>query len=339
MKTSSVAVERLGIVLEPKFDLDRGGALNPAVVQHPDHTDLYYRAVDAQNVSTVGFARLDRDNRVVERSDTPVFAPGEVYEQGGVEDPRISIIDGTYYMVYTAYDGSDAAIAYATSKDLTDWQRGGIISPDFQIADLEKLDHHHLSQELEIFNHHVRKHHPTAAKLWDKDGVLFPEKIEGQYALLHRIMPETQLVLFDDFADVQRKSFWDHVITDLSSTVVNPNTEWYEAVKNGAGAPPLRTEAGWLVITHGIREYNGGLQYSMSAILLDGEDPRQLIGKLPDPLLMPEMDYEKSGAVNEVIFPTGYRVDDDRLTVYYGAADSRIAAARLSISELLAALA
>lgn len=333
-----IGMERLGVVLEPASGFDQNGALNPAVVQHDDSTDLYYRAVDGDNVSTVGFAKLDLDNKVLERAERPVFSPGAPYEQGGVEDPRISLIDGTYYLVYTAYDGSDAAIAYATSPDLKEFTRGGIISPDFQIDDLRRLRGKELSQELAIFDHHVRKHHPTAAKLWDKDGVLFPEKIGGKFALLHRIMPETQLALFENFTEPTGKSYWDAIMGDLAGSVVNPNTEWYEVVKNGAGAPPLRTADGWLVITHGIRELGDGLQYSMSAILLDADDPTTLIGKLKDPLLMPEEPYEQSGAVNQVVFPTGFRVDDDRMTIYYGAADSVVAAVRLSLSELLAAL-
>ena len=88
---------------------------------------IFYRAWDKRNKSTVGYAKLDGPLKVVERKTTPSIQGERKYEHS-IEDPRVVLLDGTYYMTYVAYSGRRINIALATSKDLIHWKKQGIIS-------------------------------------------------------------------------------------------------------------------------------------------------------------------------------------------------------------------
>ena len=103
----------------------------------------------------------------------------------------------------------------------------------------------------------------------------------------------------------------------------------------GGGCPPVETKDGWLLIYHGVHDTISGFVYSACAALLDLENPRKEIARLPYPLFKPEAEWEKKGEVNNVCFPTGTALFDDTLYIYYGAADSVIAFASVSLSGLL----
>ena len=103
----------------------------------------------------------------------------------------------------------------------------------------------------------------------------------------------------------------------------------------GGGCPPIETEQGWLLIYHCVHDTVTGYVYSASAALLDLENPLKEIARLPYPLFRPEEDWELTGEVNNVCFPTGSLLVEDRLYIYYGAADEQIACASLSLSELI----
>jgi len=103
----------------------------------------------------------------------------------------------------------------------------------------------------------------------------------------------------------------------------------------GAGCPPIETEEGWVLIYHGVCETNIGKTYHAAAALLDLENPQQVIGRLSYPLFSPSQKWEKEGVVNHVVFPTGSAQFGDDLYIYYGAADTHIAVAKLKMTELL----
>jgi len=102
----------------------------------------------------------------------------------------------------------------------------------------------------------------------------------------------------------------------------------------GGGCPPIETKDGWLLIYHGVHDSLHGYVYSACAALLDLNDPTKEIARLPYPLFKPEFEWELKGEVNNVVFPTGTALFGDQLYIYYGAADTRIAVASVSISEL-----
>ncbi|MFV8466150.1 hypothetical protein [Flavobacterium sp. LB1P62] len=103
----------------------------------------------------------------------------------------------------------------------------------------------------------------------------------------------------------------------------------------GAGAPPIETEFGWLIIYHGVQEAITGKIYHAKAALLQLDKPEIEISRLPYPLFSPTKQWEIKGEVNNVVFPTGYSLFGDDLYIYYGAADKHIAVAKMSLKELL----
>ncbi|MFA6197818.1 MAG: hypothetical protein WC734_01510 [Patescibacteria group bacterium] len=173
--------------------------------------------------------------------------------------------------------------------------------------------------------------------LWGKDAVLFPEKMNGKFALLYRIYPDIQLAYFDSF-DQLKESYWREQISFLNKHVVLEPVNWFENMYIGAGCPPIRTEVGWLLIYHGVERSGKGFVYRAAAALLDINQPTKVIGRLNEPLFEPTEPWEINGDVNNVVFPTGAIVRGDRVTVYYGAADRLIAAKTINYKMLLSIL-
>lgn len=121
---------------------------------------------------------------------------------------------------------------------------------------------------------------------------------------------------------------------EMGSLLLRPEQPW-EAFKIGVGPPPLRTEAGWLVLYHGVDAQS---VYRAGAALLDPDDPSTVIGRLPYPILEPEEPYEVAGDHHAAVFPEGAVVLDGDLFVYYGGADRTCAVATVPMRELLTAL-
>ena len=167
-----------------------------------------------------------------------------------------------------------------------------------------------------------------------KNWVLFPEKIDGKFALLHRILPGIQLVEFNDFSELT-EDHWREYLKNLPDNIVMDPLYWFENRNVGGGAPPIETEDGWLIIYHTVGDSLSGKIYYASAALLDKANPLKVIGRLKEPLFSPVASWEKFGVVNNVVFPTGTVVNGNKLTIYYGAADSVIAAKSLNLTDLL----
>lgn len=263
------------------------------------------------------------------------------YENHGVEDPRIVKIEDTYYMTYTAYDGINAMGALATSKDLIHFEKHGIITPRVNYEEYEcfvtccngnKLNpkyhyYYNLFAQIGLVADDFRM-------LRDKDVVLFPRKINGKYAMLHRIWPGIQIVYFDDWKDLT-KSFWKEYLKNLTDYIVLDPKSIFEVNYIGAGGPPIETNDGWLLIYHGVQETLTGRTYHTMAALLQIDKPEIEISRLLRPLFSPTKDWERKGVCNNVVFPTGHALFEDNLYIYYGAADKHIAVAKLNLHELL----
>jgi len=324
-----------GIILE-KTDLEfeNKGVLNPACIQEGDITHMFYRAVDRNDISSIGYCQL-KDNKVVKRLEKPVLFPESNYEEKGVEDPRITYLDGTYYLFYTAYDGKDALISYATSSDLTHFVKQGIISPKISYDEAEDIFRGSgIKERYSMFEMLYKEREGKDVLLFEKDASLFPRKIGGKFALLHRILPGIQVIYFDNFSDLTDNR-WRDYIKNLGNFIVLDPLFWYESRNVGGGAPPIETEDGWLVIYHAVEDTPLGKIYHAAAALLDRKNPLKVLGRLKEPLFSAEEPWEKTGIVGNVVFPTGTVVRDKRLYVYYGAADKLIAAKSLVLSELL----
>ncbi|MBU1199812.1 MAG: winged helix-turn-helix domain-containing protein [Nanoarchaeota archaeon] len=331
-----VMVKKEGVILEPTdLEFENQGVLNPAVVQQGNTLHMFYRAVKKGNYSSIGYCRLDGPLNVVERSKKPIMIPEFDYEKHSIEDPRIVFLDGIYYLFYVAYDGKNALTAYATSKDLKQWEKQGIISPKITYDEAEDIFRSSkLKERYSFFESYYRDVVAPDVLLWEKDAFIFPKKFNNKFALIHRILPDIQVIYFNDFKALTL-DYWKEYLKKLGDFVVLEPKHGYESRNIGGGAPVINTDKGWLMIYHSVEDSNNGKIYRASVALLDKKDPCKVIGRLNNPLFSPEEEYEKLGDVNNVVFPTGTAIFKGRLYIYYGAADKRVAVASVNLNELL----
>ena len=259
-------------------------------------------------VSSIGYAS-SRDGLAFDVRPEPFLVPDQPFDCYGVEDPRLARLDGEYLVTYTALQSEAFApdavvrIGLASTRDFCAVKKHGVIGPPER----------------------------------DKDAVIFPELIGGRIAMLHRIVPDIQLIYFDDIQQLRRPpaALWEAHMRDLEKhTIMRPREDW-EATKIGAGPTPIRTDEGWLLIYHGVDRSH---VYRAGIALLDLEDPSRVIARCADPVLEPEAEFERLGDVNNVVFPEGAVVIDGTVHVYYGAADRVIGHASATLSDVLAVL-
>jgi len=336
-------VTKHGIILEKTNNsFENLGVFNPAVMQEGNTVHIFYRAARDGNFSTIGYCKLDGALKVVERCKEPIFFPETPEEFQGVEDPRITKIDDTYYLSYAAYDGINVFGAYATSKDLKTFERQGIITPKFTFEEYSELIRQNFEKisnlHILFYNLFIRYRLTEMMKdkiyVWDKNIIFFPKKINGKFAVFHRLFPSIQILYFNNPSELTQE-FWKTYISDLRQHIVLHPKYQHANSHIGGGCPPIETEMGWLFIYHTVQNTNYGLVYHASAALLDLDNPRKVISRLKKPLFSPTEAYEKVGYVNNVVFPTGTALFDDQLYIYYGATDSRVAVASVNINLLL----
>ena len=262
-------------------------------------------------VSSIGCA-VSEDGVHFSRYDRPVIEPSEEYDRLGCEDPRVTRLEAggktTYLITYTAlsepaFSGRGNRVALVSTEDFRTFHKHGVVIPGLE----------------------------------DKDAVIFPKLVGGRVAMLHRVEPSIQIVFFDSLEQMigASEEFWSSYRAKLDDFVVmEPEFEW-ETAKIGAGAPPIKTDEGWLLIYHGVDFRH---TYRAGAALLDLDNPARVIARLPYPILEPEAEYEIFGDVNNVVFPEGAIVRDGTLYVYYGGADKVCGLATADMQELLIAL-
>ena len=337
-----VEVKNEGILLEKtRLEFENEGVLNPAVIRIGDNVHVFYRAVRVGNNSTIGYCKLDGPLTVTERWQSPIIIPEFDYESRGVEDARIVKIDDMYYLTYTAYDGINARGALAVSKDLVKFNKLGIIVPPITYSNFVSLAESAGKVDINYYHNHkfyYQKADPEKKMmLWDKDLVFFPKRIKNKLVFLHRIRPGIQLVSVSNLEELT-ESFWDKYFQGLDEHIVLNPIYNHESEYIGGGCPPIETEAGWLLIYHGVEHTEKGDVYSACAALLDLENPVRLISRLPYALFSPKYDWELNGEVNNVVFPTGTSLFGNTLFIYYGAADTVIACASLNLKDLVSEL-
>jgi predicted GH43/DUF377 family glycosyl hydrolase len=323
------------------LEFENEGVLNPAVMREGDSVHLFYRAVRKGNHSSIGYCRLDGPLTLAERWDKPFMIPEFEYECHGVEDARLVKIDNLYYLTYTAYDGTNARSALATSLDLKHFTKQGIIVPPvtyaefvFLVESADKVNNNYYGNQ----KFYYQKADPEKKiMLWDKNVVFFPRKINSKLVFLHRIRPGIQIVSVNNLKELTRE-FWKNYFLNLQDHIVLDPVYAHESSYIGSGCPPIETEHGWLLIYHGVEETNHGIVYSACAALLDLNDPSKELARLPCALFSPEYEWELYGNVDNVVFPTGTALFGNTLFIYYGAADTHIACASISLSALIAEL-
>lgn len=308
----------------PQQDWEAGAVFNCGVTIGPDGLFyMLYRAIGRDyRPNPVGYGYINYISRIglavsedgvhFERQPEPVLQPDTAADRWGCEDPRITRLDvdgqPTWWVTYTAlsapaFSGQGDRVGIASSRDCRTFHKHGVLIPDVQ----------------------------------DKDAVIFPALVQGQVVVLHRVEPDIQIAFLPgvDALSHPDHTFWrDHLAHIEEHVLLRPHFPW-EAKKIGAGPPPILTEAGWVLIYHGV---SPDKVYRTGVALLDRDDPRRVIARLPEPILEPEMPYEREGDIPNVVFPTGAVVRDDTLYVYYGAADKVCALATVPLAALLEAL-
>ncbi len=334
-----IHIKREGVLLsKTNLEFENDGVLNPAAIREGDTVHIYYRAVKKGNISSIGYCQLDGPLTISQRYDRPIIFPEFDYESQGVEDARIVKIDNLYYLTYTAYDGTNARGALATSKDLIHFKKHGIIVPQITYAEFVNIAESAAKVNENYYHNHKFYYQEADPEkkimLWDKNVIFFPRRINGNLVFLHRIRPGIQIVSVKSLANLT-KQFWSNYFLNLPDHILMDPLFAHEANYIGSGCPPIETEKGWVLIYHGVKDSKKGRVYSACAALLDKDHPEKVIARLPYPLFTPEKEWELIGEVNNVVFPTGTALFGDSLFIYYGAADSKIACASLKFSELV----
>lgn len=334
-----IHIKREGVLLESTLlEFENESVMNPAIITEGNTVHMFYRAVRKGNHSSIGYCRLEGPLKIAERDPVPKIIPEFDYESQGVEDPRIVKIDDTYYLSYTAYDGYSAVGALATSSDLKTFEKKGIITSQITYPRFREL----LRTQKPIIGKYYRSCNKREATneegkplyLMDKNVVFFPRKINGKFFFLHRIRPDIQFIAVEHL-EMLTKDFWRKYYQNFASHILLTPYHDHESSYIGAGCPPIETSAGWLLIYHSVYDTPSGYVYSACAALLDIDNPAIEIARLPRPLFTPEAEYELSGIVSRVCFPTGTALFGDTLYIYYGAADKRVACISVRLTELL----
>jgi len=239
-----------------------------------------------------GYHFTVEEKPVMTPSKDPIY---EAYEASGIEDPRIILLEGEYYIMYTAVSHYGARIALAKTKDFKTFEKVGLVS-----------------------------------EAGNKDGILFPEKINGEYVRLDR--PIAQGI----------GNMWISYSPDLvhwgkaRPLIEIRGGHWWDSFRIGGSAVPIKTDRGWLEIYHGVKWTSAGPIYRLGSVLMDLEDPAKVIGRSDFPILSPRENYERIGDVNNVVFSCGAILEDDgQVKVYYGAADTCICVATASLTALI----
>ena len=337
-----IKVKKEGVVLyKTALGFESLGVLNPAVIMKDNQIHVFYRAVSKGNHSSIGYCRLSAPMVVEERYDSPILIAEGSCESHGIEDPRITEIDGTFYLSYTAYDGINALGCLAISQDLKHFQKLGRIVPKMNYKTFVRL----ASSGMPLNEKYVRFNvgQKTAnidgrtKYIWDKNLMFFPRRINGKLYFLHRIKPDIQIASIDSLEDLGM-AYWQNYLLHFKNHILMHSIYPHEISYIGGGCPPIETSAGWLLIYHGVYDTASGYVYTACAALLDLNQPEREIARLPYPLFEPELTCEKVGYVNNVCFPTGSVLIAETLYIYYGAADEQIACASVNLPHLISEL-
>lgn len=259
------------------------------------------------SLSTIGYAQSQ--DGVSFSNRRPLITPEYPWEQFGCEDPRITKFDDNYYIFYTALS------SYPPAPE--DIKIGVAITSDFT-----KITEKHLVTD---FN--------------SKAMALFPEKIKGKMVAVLTVntdLPPAKiaLVFFDQPEQIWSKEFWHGWLSSLSDYLLPLQRNSRDHLE--VGAPPLKTEHGWLLIYSYIKNYLAPPPtFGIEAVLLDLANPLKIIGRTQQPLLVPVQEYELYGRVPNIIFPSGAMIKDKKLYIYYGATDTTCCLATLALQDLL----
>lgn len=311
-------------IIKPRlYSWESKATFNPSAFSSDGKIYIVYRAIGDDDLSVIGYATTNDGFNIEDRHTYCIykrhslnykFGKHIIYSSGGgfsggCEDPRLTLIGDTVYMIYTAFDGWGSVRIALTSIKLSDfkknkwkWERPVLISPPNEI---------------------------------NKNWVLFPEKINGKFAIIHSFYPKILIDYFDDLHELDGVKF----IKSDNTRPVDHNRTW-DSWFRGIGPAPIKTKDGWLILYHAMDHKNSD-RYKMGAMLLDLNDPTKILYRSKNPILEPEEDYENNGHKWGVVYSCGAVVKQkskdmkETLFVYYGGADKFVCVASIPLDELL----
>ncbi|MDD3679298.1 MAG: hypothetical protein PHX72_00325 [Candidatus Shapirobacteria bacterium] len=310
-------------LIKPQADNDweAFNTFNPAAIYESGKVHIFYRAQGFDYVSSIGYATSKDGLNIEERLNQPVFVPTQPFEStkkpgqlstaytsggcGGCEDPRLTRVEDRIYMTYVAFDGVTEPRIALTSIAVKDflnrnwlWKKPILISPPGVV---------------------------------DKSACILPEKINGQYVVFHRIFPDI-LIDFVNSLDFSNGQYLK------GQYRIKPRSPmWWDSRKIGAGAPPLKTREGWLLIYQAVDDKEG-YRYKVGAMLLDLDNPTKVLYRSRKPIIEPDQWYDNDGFKAGVVYPCGAVIISDTLFVYYGGADSYVCVATANLEQFLSQL-
>ncbi len=272
---------------------------NAGVTKFNDRYIMIFRSHLTSGRSILGLAESD-DGYSFKVDGKPFMVPAkegifQIYEEYGLEDPRITCMDDEYLITYSAYSRYGVRIALAKTRDFQTIEKVALITE----ADYRNL-------------------------------VIFPEKIDGMYVRMDR-----------PHSEISPWSIWMSYSPDLkywgdARLIMKPVPYHWDEMKIGPGAPPIKTDQGWLNIYHGVFQTMAGCVYRLGVALHDLTDPSVLRGVSDDWILEPEKEYELSGYVPNVVFTCGAVPEPaGMLKIYWGAADTVMCAGTANINDLV----
>ncbi|NIM92208.1 MAG: glycosidase [Anaerolineales bacterium] len=279
---------------DPTSHWESKNVFNPSVVFHNGLYHMHYRAQGDDWVSRIGYA-VSQDGVNWNRLRQPVLAPEGSTESRGVEDPRVTEINGVFYMAYTGYSGKDPSEdvvtpMFAESTNLLDWARIG----------------------------------PLVEGEDNKDHFLLPKKLHGQFVAVHRPYPNIWIAESEDLINWPREKM---------SIIMSPRPDnHWDSVSIGGNGPPIETEHGWLMFYHG---YEESRTYRFGVCMLALDDPTQVLNRPREWVFEPRESWELQGHVPNVVFSCANLRVGDQVWVYYAGADRVIGLATCSYEEIV----
>lgn len=257
-----------------------------------DSRVITYKGVDY--LTTLSHFRLFNSEdgvRFKEAKGYPYLRGESILEAFGIEDCRVVLIENKYYLSYTAVSENGVGVGLRTTEDWKNFELKGMILPPH-----------------------------------NKDCAIFDKKINGLYHALHR---PSSVGIGGNYIWLAQSP--DGVHWGNHKCILKTREGFWDSLRIGGGAAPIKTDRGWLEIYHGANENH---QYCLGAFLMDIDKPEIVIGRTENPIMVPQYGYETDGFFGNVVFTNGFLVDGDELTIYYGAADTYICGAKFSIKSI-----
>lgn len=282
-----------------KLPFKANAVFNPGAAIVDGEVLLILRIEDMRGISRMHVAR-SRNGVDSWRIDPDSFLcpdlPEYPFEEWGVEDPRITQIgEKRWVIAYTAYSRYGPAVALAETEDFRTAERLGVV----------------LS--------------PT-----NKDATIFPQQFNGEWLMLHRPVTGSEEHIWYATSPCDLKT-WSRP----GLLMPQRGGPWWDGRRIGVGAPPIRTDKGWLLIYHGVKEMGANPFYRLGLALLDIEEPRKVIARSEEWVFAPEAAYERDGLLPNVVFTCGAVTRGDQVWMYYGASDTVVGLAVASVDDLV----